>query len=108
MRPQQTSSGGLAYKATSTPGTSRTIDVEALVGMVSSWVDRQGTNQLRTSSGTGKHSAPNVSDSQKVGNGRGGGRGWPATKEKRPRYVDKSLRPNDIGNGCHCCINAVY
>ena len=99
-RPPRAPQAGLAYKAAKAPDTGQTIDVEALVKMVSSWTDKKDTNQPRTSSGAGKDVVPESSDPPKAGKGGGGGRGRPATRGRRPQRADKSSRADDICGRC--------
>ena len=101
MRPPRTSQVGFAYEATNAPETSQPRDVEALVRMVGSWMDRQDTKQSRTSSETDKDPTPTWSDSRGTRGGGWRGRGRrPATGGNRPRYADKSSRVDDICIGC--------
>ena len=100
-RPPRTSQVRLAYKATCASEAGHSADVEALVWMISSWADRKDTNQSHTLSETGKDSSPTSSDSRGAGRSEWRGRGRLAAKEKRPCYMDKSSRADDICNGCH-------
>ena len=62
----------MAYQATNTPEMRQVVDLEALVGMVSSWTGQKGTHPSSTSPGADTHVSSTLSDPQKAGKGGGG------------------------------------